>query len=160
MIGAFLSLIGMRNIVGAASGILRAVFEFLKTPIGQVVAALLMVILAYTAGGVRASVKLKAEHRSQVAAINAAWELRQREASARHEAAQHQRDAEIAKQVEQATEARVSELEAQAFDLNEQVKRYEQSLGKVGDADRITPDDMSRFGGLRAQQRKPGGRAR
>ena len=92
-----------------AGGIVQAGFEFLKTPVGQAVAVVLIIMSAFVAGDV---------HRTRL-------DLARERAA---DAARLEHDADIRRAIANDAAQRIAEIQRQADALQSQVAAYEQTL--------------------------------
>ena len=149
--GFLSSLLPWNALASAAGNFGAAVFNFLRTPIGQVVALALSLAAAFVAGEVREHHALARKHKAEIAALNAAWVKREQDAAARYEEIRVARDAEIANRVAASNQTRIRALEHIAADLDNQVKQYENAT-KTDAACRLDDADLGRVRVIRRRK--------
>lgn len=116
-------------LLARAVDLFRALLDFLKTPVGQAVAVILIIVLAFVGGDV---------HRTRLDAQR--WAAKERAA----EVARVQREDDLKKRVAQEAAARIAEIQKQAEALQDEVNEYEKTLANRA-ACVATPDDVRRL---------------
>jgi fumarate reductase subunit D len=127
-IGAWVALIAFgipaALLLVRAASLLQSIVEFLKTPMGQALAIILIVMTAFVAGDLHRT-RVDAE-REKIAAT-----------------AQAQREIEIKQALTSEAMQRIAEIRKQADDLQQQVTAYEHTLSTQNAAAcRATGDDV------------------
>lgn len=153
--GALFTLIGGGKLIDAATAILNALVEFFKTPVGQVVGLGLLLIGAYVGGKTVEHHQLTIKHKAEIAALNAAWQQREKDAAAKYETARQKRDAEIAKQIRAENDQKLTDAKAVADDLDNQLKALKDERAKTPAAYRLSDDDIARILRVHAGGKQP-----
>jgi hypothetical protein len=151
--GLLFSLIGGRSLFEAAAGILKAIFEFFKTPVGQFVGIALLIAGAYVGGKVVEHHKLTVKHKAEIVALNAAWQDREKKAAAAYEQSRVTRDFTIATDFTTAVDGQLATLKSLTDTLNLKVKAYETEHPKAAPQCRVTGDLVRRRDGMLNQRK-------
>jgi hypothetical protein len=143
--GAIFSLIGGPALFNAGAGILKALIEFFKTPVGQVVGLGLLIIAAYVGGKIVEHHKLTVKHKAEIVALNNAWTQREKDAAAKYETARKQRDDAISKEIRGQIEGQLSAAQQTNDELARQLDELTKERANAKGVYHLTDDDIARI---------------